>query len=110
MPAMTDPKAYENAGAVLAWARPYYPKAAAFIDALNDDALARVVEFPWADQIAQQFGSAGPATLRETIAQILLHTTYHRGQVAARVRGLDGEPALTDYIAWIWRNRPRPEW
>ena len=110
MPAITDPKAYENAAAIMGWARPYYAKAATLIDSLNEDALAQVVEFPWADQIAQRYGSAGPATLRETIAQILLHTTYHRAQVATRVRELGGEPALTDYIAWIWMNRPLPEW
>ena len=110
MPALTEPKAYLDAAAVMAWARPYYAKAAALIDSFDDDALGRIVEFPWADQIAQQFGSAGPATMRETIGQIVLHTTYHRAQVATRVRELGGDPALTDYIAWIWMKRPRPEW
>jgi uncharacterized damage-inducible protein DinB len=110
MPAITDAKTYENADAVMGWARPYYAKAAALIESLDEDALAQIVEFPWADQIAQRYGSAAPATMRETIAQILLHTTYHRAQVATRVRELGGEPALTDYIAWIWLNRPRPEW
>jgi uncharacterized damage-inducible protein DinB len=110
MPALTDAKSYQEARAVMAWARPYYAKAAALVDSLDEDALARVVEFPWADQIAQRYGSAGPATMRETIAQILLHTTYHRAQVASRVRELGGEPALTDYIAWIWMHRPPPMW
>ena len=110
MPAITDPKSYENARAVMEWARPYYAKAAAFIESLDEEALAQVVEFPWADQIAQRYGAAGPATMRETFAQILLHTTYHRAQVATRVRELGGEPALTDYIAWIWMNRPPAPW
>jgi uncharacterized damage-inducible protein DinB len=110
MPAITDRKAYENARAVMDWARPYYAKAAAFIESLDEDALAQAVEFPWADQIAQRYGSAGAATLLETFAQILLHTTYHRAQVATRVRELGGEPALTDYIAWIWMGRPRAQW
>jgi uncharacterized damage-inducible protein DinB len=109
-PAITDPQAYENARAVRNWAQPYYSKAAAWIDSLDDSSLGRVVEFPWADEIAQKLGSAGPATLRETIAQILLHSTYHRGQVATRIRELGGEPALTDYITWIWMNRPRARW
>jgi uncharacterized damage-inducible protein DinB len=109
-PEITDPRAYENARAVRNWARSYYAKAATFIESLTDDDLARVVEFPWADDIAKKFGSAGPATMRETIAQVLLHTTYHRGQVATRVRELGGEPALTDYITWIWMSRPRAQW
>jgi uncharacterized damage-inducible protein DinB len=110
MPALTEAKAYRDAAAVLDWARPYHPQAAAFIGALTDNALDRVVTFPWADQIAQRFGGAAPATLRDTIAQVLFHTTYHRAQVATRVRDLGGEPALTDYIAWIWMHRPRAEW
>ena len=109
-PAITDPKSYASADAVEQWARPYYAQAAAFIDALDEAGLAQVVEFPWADQIEQRFGAVGPATMRETIAQILLHTAYHRAQVATRVRELGGEPALTDYIAWIWINRPRASW
>jgi hypothetical protein len=44
---------------------------AAFIESLDEAALAQVVEFPWADQIAQRHGAAGPATTRETFAQIL---------------------------------------
>ena len=110
MPAITDPTTYQNAAAVMEWARPYYAKAAQFMAALDEDALGQAVEFPWADHIAQRYGSAGPATLRETIAQILLHTTYHRGQVATRVRELGGQPALTDYIAWIWMQRPGAHW
>jgi uncharacterized damage-inducible protein DinB len=110
IPALTDAKAYENAQAIMGWARPYYSQATALVASLDDDALAHVVDFPWADQIAQRYGSAGPATLRETIAQILLHTTYHRAQVATRVRELGGDPALTDYIAWIWMKRPRAQW
>jgi uncharacterized damage-inducible protein DinB len=109
-PSITDAETYEHAAAVRAWAKPYYSKARAFVGSLDEDGLARVVQFPWADQIAQRYGSVGPATMRETIAQILLHTTYHRAQVATRVRELGGEPALTDYIAWIWMNRPPASW
>lgn len=109
-PAATESTAYQSAWAVMAWARPYYATAAAVIASLDDDALARAVELPWADRIAQRFGAAAPSALRDTIAQVVLHTTYHRAQVATRVRELGGEPALTDYIAWIWMSRPRPSW
>jgi uncharacterized damage-inducible protein DinB len=39
-----------------------------------------------------------------------MHSTYHRGQVNARLRELGIEPPLTDYIAWIWFGRPEAEW
>jgi len=49
-------------------------------------------------------------TMRETMHQVVLHSTYHRGQVAAYLRTLGGEPPLTDYIAWLWAGRPAAEW
>jgi uncharacterized damage-inducible protein DinB len=49
-------------------------------------------------------------TLAETMLQVASHSTYHRGQVNARLRELAGEPPLVDYIAWIWFGRPAPEW
>ncbi len=39
-----------------------------------------------------------------------MHSTHHRGQVAARLRELGGEPPLVDFIAWLWWKRPEPEW
>jgi uncharacterized damage-inducible protein DinB len=42
--------------------------------------------------------------------QVATHSTYHRGQVNARLREVGGEPPLVDYIAWIWFGRPAPEW
>ena len=36
------------------------------------------------------------------------HSTYHRGQVNARLREIGAEPPLVDYIAWLWFDRPAP--
>ena len=48
-------------------------------------------------------------TLAETALQVAMHSTYHRGQVNARLRQIGGEPPLVDFIAWIWFGRPAPE-
>ena len=56
------------------------------------------------------FGSAAPATLAETILQVAMHTAYHRGQIATRLRELGGEPQITDFIMWIWMRRPEADW
>jgi uncharacterized damage-inducible protein DinB len=100
----------QDLAAVEAWARPYYPELHAFARDLESAQLARVVEFPWASEVAKRFGSAAPATLGESILQVALHSTYHRGQVATRVREVGGTPPLTDFIAWVWKGRPDPEW
>lgn len=38
---------------------------------------------------------------RDILQHVLLHSTYHRGQVAMAVRAEGGEPAYTDYIAFV---------
>jgi uncharacterized damage-inducible protein DinB len=96
--------------AVMAWARPYYAEARSFALGLNREALSRHVKLPWADEVAKRLGSAGPATLAETVLQVVLHSTYHRAQIATRVRELGSDPPLTDFIAWAWKQRPVAEW
>ena len=46
--------------------------------------------------------------IREVLMHLVLHSAYHRGQVAAAVREAGGKPALTDYVVWVrQRNKPR---
>jgi uncharacterized damage-inducible protein DinB len=66
---------------------------------------------PWAAQIAERLGrSIGTTTIGEACFQVTSHSTYHRGQVNARLRELGAEPPLVDYIAWLWFDRPAAEW
>jgi uncharacterized damage-inducible protein DinB len=39
--------------------------------------------------------------ISDVLTHLLLHSTYHRGQVAAAVRRGGGQPASTDYIAFV---------
>ena len=72
----------------------------------------------WADARMWKSVRAVPAAQNDQRLLALLHHLHLvqwiylslRAQVATRVRDLGGEPALTDYIAWIWMNRPLPEW
>ncbi len=43
--------------------------------------------------------------IRDVLMQVIAHSAYHRGQVAAAVRHSGGKPALTDYIVYV-RQRP----
>lgn len=38
---------------------------------------------------------------RDVLTHVMLHSAYHRGQVATAVREAGGEPASTDYIAFV---------
>lgn len=57
-----------------------------------DGDLTRVVEY---------HNSAGHSfhnTVAEILAQVILHGSYHRGQLALLARQGGGTPAMTDYI------------
>ena len=98
-------------GALREWARGYYPRAHVLIESASDADLDRIVEMPWAAQIADYLGHPpGPTTMAETVVQVTSHSTYHRGQVNARLRELGVTPPLVDYIAWLWGRRPAPPW
>ena len=49
-------------------------------------------------------------TVTEALTQCAMHSHYHRGQNATRLRELGGEPPLIDLIAWYWKGRPAPIW
>ena len=79
------------------------------IESLNTD-----VEHEWDDYFgtlddaklrnAIDYATSGGAGFSSTIGDILLHVYthgfYHRGQVAALVNALGGEPAQTGFIMW----------
>lgn len=93
------------------WGRTYHDEVRPFLGTLEEPALGQPVRLPWAAQLAATFGKdAADPTLRETLLQVAMHSTYHRGQVNTRLRELGGDPPLVDYIAWIWISRPTAEW
>ncbi|HEX7571604.1 MAG TPA: hypothetical protein VF514_00820 [Bacteroidota bacterium] len=36
--------------------------------------------------------------------------SYHRAQNAVRLHELGGTPPGGDFIAWLWKGRPEPDW
>lgn len=81
------------------------------VAAVDDAALDRITILPWAARLTARFGREPvPTTLRDTMLQVPMHSTYHRGQLNARLRELGGEPPLTDYIAWVWTGKPAADW
>jgi uncharacterized damage-inducible protein DinB len=49
-------------------------------------------------------------TIGEALAQCAMHSQWHRGQNATRLRELGGTPPTVDLIVWYWKDRPRPRW
>ncbi|MGH7582279.1 MAG: DinB family protein [Gemmatimonadales bacterium] len=93
------------------WATPYYPQVHAYLAALPERQLHAPTSVPWARLFNKETGGdPGPTTLAETLFQVTSHSTYHRGQMNTRLRVLGSAPPLVDYIAWLWRGRPAPQW
>jgi uncharacterized damage-inducible protein DinB len=105
-----EASSFTNLPALADWTRANYQELHTFAQGLASETLSRTLEFPWSREVIARLGSAGPATLGESVLQVALHSAYHRGQVATRIRELGGEPPLTDFIAWTLRARPDPEW
>jgi uncharacterized damage-inducible protein DinB len=102
---------FATAADLKAWAQTYYADANKFLDTVDDRALTSDVVMPWVKEFETQVGRTFTTpTLGETIFQVTSHSTYHRGQVNARLREIGGEPPLVDYIAWVWFGRPEPNW
>ena len=109
--ALRAPDSFATLDEVRAWARPVDGDLASFVSAVDESRLSAPFEMPWARQIEAQLGRPpGVSTLADTCFQVASHSTYHRGQVNARLREIGAEPPLVDYIAWIWFGRPVAAW
>ncbi|HWS73170.1 MAG TPA: DinB family protein [Thermoanaerobaculia bacterium] len=98
-----------TADEVLAAARKYYDDVHPFLAHVTAAELERKLDIPWAAHFARG-GVVVAVTMAEAMFQVTSHSTYHRGQVNARLRAIGGVPPNVDYIAWLWAGRPAPEW
>jgi uncharacterized damage-inducible protein DinB len=82
----------------------YHEDAAASLAAATPADLAREVEVPWFKD--------PPCRIRlsEALHQVVMHSHYHRGQNATRLRELGADPPNTDFIVWLWKGRPAARW
>jgi uncharacterized damage-inducible protein DinB len=101
---------FTDLGSVSRWARDYHSQRRQFVSGIASADLDGYIVFPWAERLSARFGKVCPATLRQSIVQIGLHSAYHRGQVATRLRELGAEPPLVDFVAWVWRGQPAAAW
>jgi uncharacterized damage-inducible protein DinB len=73
-------------------------------DAISDDRFAESITMPWMKDPPLSL------TVTEALTQCAMHSHYHRGQNATRLRELGGEPPMTDLIVWYWKGRPSPDY
>ncbi|HYI10597.1 MAG TPA: DinB family protein [Thermoanaerobaculia bacterium] len=93
------------------WARAFYAGAGPFLASFDIARSHDIVTMPWLPYFEKQLGrTLQQPTFAETLVQVPMHSTYHRGQINALLRELGGTPPLVDYIAWVWLGKPAPVW
>lgn len=99
----SKPEDFPTFESLRAFARESHAIIDRFLSQVTDEQLTRNVTFPWWDP---------PLTIRadEALTQCVMHGQWHRGQNAARLRELGGEPPTVDLIIWYWKGRPAPKW
>jgi uncharacterized damage-inducible protein DinB len=86
-PVETSYPTFEDAKSLMLWARSYYSEALAFLESLSDEKVSEAIPVPWASMVEERIGrSPETPTIGDTILQVALHTTYHRGQINSRLR------------------------
>ena len=55
-------------------------------------------------------GGTHTQPLGQLMLHVAMHSHYHRGQIMTRLKQLGGQATDVDYIFWIWKGRPEPEW
>ena len=85
-------------------ARRTHEDARRFVEEAGDDALAAPVSLPWFKDPPLEI------SLAQALHQCAMHSHYHRGQNATRLKELGGSPPLSDLIVWWWKGRPPALW
>lgn len=101
------PESFGSMEEIERFGREFHEQAWPLLSTIDAAALDTEMNMPWAKRFRPD---AASTTMRETMMQIVMHSTYHRGQVNMRLRELSVDPPLTDYIAWIWQGRPAAAW
>lgn len=73
----------------------------ALLDQLNDEKLDDDLVYRTTQGIEFK------TPIRDVLTHLLMHSAYHRGQVAAAVREAGGKPALTDYVYYLRQQSTR---
>jgi uncharacterized damage-inducible protein DinB len=85
-------------------ARAGHARAEAYLAGTTDEQRQERLTIPWFRDPPIEI------TVEQALLQAAMHSHYHRGQNATRLRELGGNPPLTDLIVWYWKGRPSPVW
>ena len=100
---ITKVEDYPNIADLKAFARKYHSDMAGTLGAMDEARLSETIEVPW-------FQPPLKISLRHALTQAAMHSHYHRGQNATRLRELGGVPPGSDFIEWLRKGQPAAQW
>lgn len=74
-----------------------------FVKSLDPTQAEQLIEIPW-------FRPPAKISIRQALTQAAMHSHYHRGQNATRLRELGATPPTTDFIVWLHKGQPPAQW
>ena len=92
--ALFHPDAFPNASVVQSKWMEIEKAQAEFVNRVTNEALERMLPF-----------RGTHIKLMHLMQHVANHSTYHRGQIAAMIRQLDGKPLATDFSAFLAEGR-----
>lgn len=102
--AVTKPEDFGSLADLKRYARGSHDEIDRFLESVSGARLEEHIQMPWFKDPPLSI------TVTEALTQCAMHSHYHRGQNATRLRELGAEPPLTDLIVWYWKGRPAPAW
>lgn len=94
---------FADMAALKAYARQYHKAVGELLRGLDEARMEEIVDAPW-------FNPPVKLSRRQALTQAAMHSHYHRGQNATRLRELGGAPPMTDFIIWIRAGQPAARW
>jgi uncharacterized damage-inducible protein DinB len=95
-------KPYSSPEALAASFRDYHVAVQAAFASWTEEWLNETLPVEWF--------KANKPTRAQAILQVILHGQSHRGQNAARMRELGWKPPTTDFVLWVDKGQPAPDW
>jgi len=93
-PSMSDLKKYAREG---------LGRLNELVKSLDPARADEIIEIPW-------FRPPAKISIRQALTHAAMHSHYHRGQNATRLRELRGTPPTTDFIVWLREGKPAALW
>jgi uncharacterized damage-inducible protein DinB len=98
---MTTPQDFPSFDALRDYSQGASRSMTAFVDDVSEQQLGERVQMPWL-----QRDPPFSITSAEALMQAMMHSQWHRGQNATRLRELGGAPPTIDLIIWYMNDRP----